>query len=346
MIHKKSRANIASSVRCFLILEIFLTAVSVLANPSPIPSPGYPACNVCGVPGESVTKLKVSVTFPGQSPVTCAELQYGALSGFVNPIYCPIFATFNITYICGCKHVPTAAPTIRQQRPTTSPTVATADPASRPTVTPTAATSGPTASFLTNIAVSFEPTNKPAVNKTVSDTPSSSPSITVSPTASNVPTVNIVTNKQDPFTATALPLTTTLSPVGGNTATLAPLQKGLVHGPTKQGVATKLKTKTPTTKFVMISKDATHAPKASFLTTNGTPSPTPTLKGVFQRTQPTKTRGMPAQNTTKLATPLEGRKNVTKLAKTIKEQNSTTIKLAKTIKGDARSTVRPPRVVR
>jgi hypothetical protein len=95
----------------------------------------------------------------------------------------------------------------------------------------------------------------------------------------------------------------------------------------------------------MISKDATHAPKASFLTTNGTPSPAPTLKGVFQRTQPTTTRGMPAQNTTKLATPIEGRKNITKFAKTIKEQKNTA-KLAKTIKGDARSTVRPPRVVR
>lgn len=290
--NSRKRANISRHVVPWIVDVILLVLVISLARnveAQPSPSPGYPPCNVCGVPGEIVTKVNATVTFPGQSSVTCAVLQKGALSGFVNPMYCPIFASFNITNICGCAVVLTVAPTIF---PTMRPGMKTLNKTLKPTYEPLTRTPSEGSTAFPKLPVTAAnimlPSGTPAPSMT-SNATSGAASANVSfyghsmlPTISPVRT--IASNRSNSTLIQSI--FTTLAPSGAVPAVPAPSSATpTTKGPTKhkrrnpRSPTTKGTTKRPTTKGITTRSPTINSTTTRRPITTSTNTKSPTTKG-------------------------------------------------------------------
>jgi len=105
-------------------------------------SPTSPGCSVCG-DGKEVTNPEAIFSFPGQSPISCGDLEDDGGNGEVTDSQCEVYSSL-IGPLCGCQ--PTPTPTLTPS-PTEKPT--TSFPTRTPTLSPTAqpTTSSPTVSF-------------------------------------------------------------------------------------------------------------------------------------------------------------------------------------------------------
>ena len=79
------------------------TPAPTMVQPVP-PSPGFPACNVCGAANLRVTLLEANVTIGGQDPVTCMQLQDAGDRGFIAAEFCPAVPAFAVAF-CGCAEM-------------------------------------------------------------------------------------------------------------------------------------------------------------------------------------------------------------------------------------------------
>lgn len=112
-----------SSVLSLLWLAGWIgTLVDAQTSPTLPPNPGHPACHICGE-GLVVRNTDQILQFPGQPLVTCSDLEFAGLDGFIEPAVCPGMPGL-IGASCDCgppKNTPAPTP-LATPMPTPAPT--------------------------------------------------------------------------------------------------------------------------------------------------------------------------------------------------------------------------------